>query len=87
MSKKKRLPKQDLADGVVFVRAGLCQAVACAPKAMKRADAIRQAKINLGPSGTTHDWQPSRKRKLGDGTKLPAPCLDAPGRVHYLLEC
>lgn len=29
----------------------------------------------------------SRRRKLEDGTKLPAPCLDSKGRVHYILEC
>lgn len=85
MSQQKK--RQRFEADKVIVRAGLCSAVACAPKAMKPAEVIRQALLELGPSGTAAGWRLSRKRKLDDGTKLPAPCLEDTKRVHHLLEC
>lgn len=70
----------------IMFRAGLLGGVVCAPKRMKRA-AVLRAVNSEHPSGTSNGWSFSRRRKLEDGTKLPAPCLDEKGRVHYLLEC
>jgi len=72
--------------GEITVRAGLCNAVACAPKGTSRKD-VEAAANAQAPTGLDHGWKISRQRKLEDGTKLPARCLDDPGREHWLLDC
>lgn len=68
---------------IIKVRADLTFAVACAPRKATRAQVIHAT--NVEAPGTR--WRISRKRKLEDGARLPARCLDDPGRVHWLLEC
>lgn len=70
----------------VLFRGGLCTGVACAPAKMKRAEV--ELEVNLdSPTGISSRWKISKKRKLDDGTKLPAPCLDDTSRMHYFMEC
>jgi len=70
----------------ITFRAGVCTGVACAPAGTKRA--IIEAAANAdSPTGLDHGWKVSKQRKLGDGSRLPAVCLDDPGRRHWLLEC
>jgi len=53
---------------------------------MKRAEV--ELEVNLdSPTGISSRWKISKKRKLDDGTKLPAPCLDDTSRMHYFMEC
>ena len=73
-------------EGKVIFRADLLFGGACAPKGMSRED-VEEACNQDSPTGTRSRWRISKKRKLPDGTKLPAPCLDEPSRVHYMLEC
>lgn len=68
---------------IIKVRAELTFAVACAPRKATRAQVIHATNVEAPGSR----WRISRKRKLDDGARLPAPCLDDPGRVHWLLEC
>jgi hypothetical protein len=84
--KKQAEQKEPLAD-LIFRSGpgpgiGLLQGVACTT--LKRSEMLR--KVNAQhPSGTTAGWQVSTKRV--EGKRNPFPCLDAPGRRHYLLEC
>ncbi len=88
----KKTPHKSVAeqkpDGELIFRSGpgpgigLCEAVVCTT--LRRS--VMLAKVNaLHPSGTTAGWQLSKKRV--EGKRNPFPCLDAPGRRHYLLEC
>jgi len=74
-----------MSDTITVRAAGICHAVACAPKGTKIANVLREANSQL-PTGVG-PWQKAKRRKLDDGTKLPAPCLDDPNRRHWLLEC
>ena len=72
-------------DAVIF-RASLCTGVACAPATMSR-KAV-EAQVNAdSPTGIASRWRISKRRKLDDGEKHPARCLEEQGRTHYLMEC
>jgi len=72
--------------GEIHVRAGLCQAVACAPKGTDRIQICMAANIS-DPTGLDHGWSISDLATLEDGTPMPAQCLDDDGREHWLLFC
>lgn len=83
-------PKQITAavadESEVYFTADLLFGVACAPATMPRAEVERRVRAE-NPSGTTAGWCLSGRRKLEDGSRIPAPCLDDPTRRHWLFEC
>lgn len=68
----------------IKVRADLLFAVACAPKKATRAQVVAAA-AQQQPGPRWHIVHGNRK--TSDGARFPVPCLDDPGRVHWLLEC
>jgi hypothetical protein len=85
MSKRTRKAQLPAEDEVLF-RASLCSGVACAPATMPRRK-VEAAVNEQHPTGISSRWTISRKRKLDDGNKHPAPCLEDATRRHYLMEC
>lgn len=64
---------------------GICSAIVCTAITDRRE--IERRANSESPTGISSRWRISRRRKLDDGTKLPAPCLDHKERRHWLLEC
>lgn len=74
-----------MSDEIIFRENGLLFGIACAPRKMSASQVVRGVNANH-PCGTSHGWQIASQKKLEDGTKLPAPCLDDKSRRHFLLE-
>lgn len=87
MSKRRTSPKPEPLADLIFRSGpgpglGLCQGIACTT--LKRSEMLSRVNRHY-PSGTKAGWQVSTKRV--EGKRSPLPCLEAPGRKHYLLEC
>lgn len=75
-----------MANKIICRPLGIWKLVVCAPKAMSAKRVCRAANLHT-PAGIHSRWEVSKVRKLADGTRLPAPCLDDKSRRHWLLEC
>lgn len=73
-------------DDAIIYSAGICACSVCAPSGMSRDELERQVNAQL-PTGLSHGWQISEAATFASGEQNPCACPDAPGRMHYLLNC
>lgn len=65
---------------------GICNCSVCAESSLTREEI--EAEINRqNPTGSNHPWKISDSPTFADGSPMPQPCNQAPGRQHWLLHC